>query len=130
MLIECLKGQPISVDGRNILQDIRINIAGNNQLRTKLTYLGEDGNAIPYDIVVYNYTVPKMEIDNMSISVFIKGEEYQRRIPCSFKIEYHFMQKKWKVRGDINRQPFEYTVKSAKDVVQLIDKMKVLFDIK
>lgn len=130
MLLECLKGQPITVDGRAILQDVRINVAGNNQLRAKLTYIGSDNVLTSYDIVIYKYTVPKMELDTMSMSIFVKGEEYQRHIPVSFKLSYHFLQKKWKLSGDINLQPIDWTIKGTKDIPSIVGKFKKLFDIK
>lgn len=128
MILTCLKGQPIIIDDRPVLQDIGINIAGNNQLRINLTRIDDDGNTVPYSIVIYNYTKPEMNVPNMELSLYARGEEHIRRIPFSVKVSYHFLQKKWKLSGDINRQPLDCNIKSIHDLLPIIDKFKKYFD--
>lgn len=97
MLIEFLKS-PILVDGRPVIINPRLNITGNHQLRLKMAYVQEDDEDVPVDIVVYNWTTPKLE--RLSIIISVDGKEMIRDIPFHIKITYDFLKSSWKLKGN------------------------------
>ena len=96
MLLECLHGAPLTVDGSPILDNIRLNLAGNHQLRFKAIYVA-DGNNIPIDIVVLNYTSPKISLN--SISMIVTGVERNKSSRFNLNISFNFFKKKCHING-------------------------------
>ena len=71
MLIECI-GTPVNVDGKPLLKDFRLYIDPEHRMRFKMKYLfGE--NEVPVDIVVYRYSIPKL--DKLSLGITAEGKE-------------------------------------------------------
>lgn len=96
MLLECLNGSPLTIDGAPFMDNIRLNIANNHQFRLKFLYIADEKHQ-PIDIVVLNYTIPKLSMNSLTINV--SGVEKQRNIRFSMDVSYHFFKKKWIISG-------------------------------
>lgn len=105
MLFECLEGCPVTIDSKPILKDIRINIVSNkHQLRAKMVYIDKDLKDMPLDIVVYNYSNPRISIHNQGIEFDINGEEYIRHIGIQLRVGFNIFKKILTLDGTINGQ--------------------------
>lgn len=116
MLLEILK-EPILVDGVERVKDVRLNIASNHQMRLKATYLSE-GDDDPIDIVVYNWTVPKME--KLSLSISIDGKEMLRNIKFELKLSYDFLRRSWRLKGKFGSNHLNRELAMITDIFLII----------
>ena len=116
MLLECLNG-PIRVDGKPVMENLRLNVQGSKQLRTKFNWIG-DGRNIPFDIVVYGFSTPALEKTNITMTV--NGEEYGHHIPFYLKLSYSFFGRKIIVSGSINRKSVNYELRTLLDITTVL----------
>lgn len=118
MLIEILK-EPILVDSKPVLKNVRLNIVENNQLRLKATYLGQqDGAEEQVDIVVFRWTIPKL--DKLSISISIDGKEMLRNLPFGLKLSYDFLHREWRLKGKFGNRQVNQTLESIGSIMLVV----------
>ncbi|MCM1220115.1 MAG: hypothetical protein NC548_37055 [Lachnospiraceae bacterium] len=116
MLIECI-GNPVKVDGKDLLKDFRLNIAGNNQLRFKANYLFEESE-VPVDIVIFNYSLPKL--DKLSLGITIDGEEMIKKIKFKLRLAYSFLDRKWIIKGTFGTREIKYEMSTFLEIIQVV----------
>jgi hypothetical protein len=118
VLIEFLE-KPIRINGKEPVKDFRLNIAENHQMRCKMVWIGNEPEAppVPIDIVVYEWTIPRLEKFTLSIS--IDGLEMVSKQRFNFKLQYDFMHKNWRLRGTINDRSVEKTMHSIVEVITI-----------
>jgi hypothetical protein len=104
-----------------------LNVTKDRQARAKFTYISVDGKEFPYDIVVYEFTTPKVSVMDMAITFFVSGEEHAMHIPISLKVNFHLLSREWTVSGDIDWQPFTVKFKSISDIPPIMEQVKHLF---
>lgn len=117
MLIEILK-EPILVDHVPVVQNVRLNIAANNQLRLKATYLNQSGPEEHVDIVVFRWTVPKL--DKLALSITIDGKEMLRNLAFSLKLSYDFLHREWRLRGRFGSNAVNKKLEAISDIMLIV----------
>lgn len=118
MLIEVLK-EPILINGVPSIKDIRLNVIDNqNQFRLKSTYIAEDKEDVHVDIVVYNWTIPKL--DKLALSISIDGKEMLRNIKFELKISYDFFKRRWRAKGNFGNNVVNKDLESFMDIIMII----------
>lgn len=119
MLFECLKS-PILANGKPIVKDVRLNIPNKNQCRLRFDWV-EGGKNIPFDIVVYDLSKPRLE--KTSVTMTINGEEYGNHIPFFLKISFSFFGMKWLVNGSIKNRSLNYELHTMVDLMLIVQEM-------
>lgn len=90
--------QSVSIDNNDILSNIRLNlILDKRQVRFK-SDINRSSKKIPVDIVVYSYTIPKIDIKG-KISMNINGEDLINKRKIYLTISFHVTSKRWVVTG-------------------------------
>lgn len=119
MLIEILK-EPILVDSKPVLKNVRLNIVENNQLRLKATYLGQQDGAedSQVDIVVFRWTIPKL--DKLAISISIDGKEMLRNLSFGLKLSYDFLHREWRLKGKFGSRQVNQTLESISSILLVV----------
>jgi len=124
MLIDCI-GTPVKVDGNEILKDLRLNVAGNHQLRIKMTYLFAESE-VPVDIVVFNYSLPKL--DKTSLGIHINGKEMITGLTFRVWLGYNFLAKKWILKGNVGSKEIKREMSTFLEIIQVIkDQVKPVY---
>lgn len=117
MLIEILK-EPILVDSVPVVQNVRLNIAANNQLRLKATYLNQNAPEEHVDIVVFRWTIPKL--DKLSLSITLDGKEMVRNLAFSLKLSYDFLHREWRLRGSFGTTAVNKKLEAVSDIMLIV----------
>lgn len=119
MLLEFLD-RPVCIDHVPVMQNFRLNLLPDkHQLRMKAEFLSTDGqDPKPIDIVVYQYTNPKLE--KLSLAISITGEEMQRHMQFQVKLSFDFLKRKWKLIGSVGRTQVNREMSSAIEILQVI----------
>lgn len=102
MIVIVPQGQ-ITCDGVPVIEDLAFNLEKNRQARFKTKLCRKDQSSVPVDLVVYEYTWPKL--DKLTISVTFNGKEMIRNVRFSFKLSYAFTKHKWCINGNIGFLP-------------------------
>ena len=88
----------ISVDGNDILSNMRLNlILDKRQIRFK-SDVNRSNKKFPIDIVVYSYSIPKIDIKG-KISMNINGEDLVKKRKIYLTVSFHIPSKRWVVTG-------------------------------
>lgn len=116
MLIEFLKS-PILIDGTPAIVNARLNITKNHQMRLKMAYVQRDDQDVPVDIVIYNWTMPKLE--KLSIIISVTGKEMIRDIPFQLKITYDFFRNSWKLKGNFGDDIINREIEAMSDLIMI-----------
>lgn len=111
MLIE--SNAPISINGVEVLQNVKLNIAKNHQMRFKAAYKAK--KYINVDVVVYNWTSPK--IDKLTLGITAEGKEMIRGLPFSLKLSYDFLRSHWKLNGSFGQSIVNRELASLGDLI-------------
>lgn len=119
MLIECI-GNPIKADGEEVLKDLRLNLAPNHQMRIKVKYLFEESE-VPVDIVIFNYSSPRL--DKLSLSISIDGKEMTHKINFRVNLAYSFMTHKWTLKGTVGGNPVKKELSTFLEIFQVIKEL-------
>lgn len=112
----------ITVDGKAVLKDVKLNIASNNQLRLKFIYFTKRNVEIPLDIVVYKYTKPVVE-KLTNVVIYIDGEELNNGINFNLKLTYSILNRRLNVSGNIGDDNININMYNALDALVLLDKI-------
>lgn len=120
MLIEFPIGI-IKADQKPAIENLRINVAQNRQMRIKFNVIKDDQDPVPLDIVVYEYR-PSLE-GIASFAIVAQGEEFNTHRPFKLTFAYELMKKRWRVRGSFNAKPIDETVNN---IVELVNVVKTL----
>lgn len=119
MLLESLNGHPITINGSPLANDIRLNIVHeNHQARFKMTYIKDDKN-IPIDIIIFNYTLPKLTINNGGVSVTLSGIEQTKNVQFKINVTYNFFRKKWIVTGALSGKPINKELNNIFEIIEI-----------
>lgn len=119
MLLESLNGHPITINGSPLASDIRLNIVHeNHQARFKMTYIKDDKN-IPIDIIIFNYTLPKLTINNGGVSVTLSGIEQTKNVQFKINVTYNFFRKKWIVTGALSGKPINKELNNIFEIIEI-----------
>ncbi len=95
----------ISIDKKTEIKDVKMNIAGNKQMRLKGKIM-DNGTEAPFDFVVYSY---KFNIEKVSILTFkIDGENYLKRNNLKIEISFNIITRKYILK--INSSQVNVTV--------------------
>lgn len=121
MIIKLPSGE-ITVDGKAVLKDVKLNIASNNQLRLKFIYFTKRNVEIPLDIVVYKYTKPVVE-KLTNVVIYIDGEELNNGINFNLKLTYSILNRRLNVSGNIGDDNININMYNALDALVLLDKI-------
>lgn len=121
MIIRLPSGE-ITVDGKAVLKDVKLNIASNNQLRLKFIYFTKINVEIPLDIVVYKYTKPVVE-KLTNVVIYIDGEELNSGINFNLKLTYSILNRRLNVSGNIGDDNININMYNALDALVLLDKI-------
>lgn len=116
MLIECI-GTPVNVDGKPLLKDFRLYIDPEHRLRFKVKYLFGD-HEVPVDIVVYRYSLPKL--DKLSLGISIEGKEMTHDVRYMLWLGYNFLDRKWTLRGTVGGRQVKYEMSTILEIVQVV----------
>lgn len=98
MLIEILD-KPILIDKIETLKNIRLNIVEDHKFRLKMIYINDDHEE-PVDIVVFNWSTPKL--DKLKLIISIDGKEMIRSIPFNLKLSFDVIKRRWNLKGSFN----------------------------
>lgn len=119
MLLECLNGQPIAVNKSPLIDNVRLNIDNeNHQARFKMLYVKDDKN-IPIDIIVFNYTLPKLAVNNGGVSVTLSGIEQNKNVQFKITVTYTFFKKKWVVTGALSGKPINKELNNIFEIIEI-----------
>lgn len=119
MLLECLNGQPITVNKSPLIDNVRLNIDNeNHQARFKMLYVKDDKN-IPIDIIVFNYTLPKLAVNNGGVSVTLSGIEQNKNVQFKITVTYAFFKKKWVVTGALSGKPINKELNNIFEIIEI-----------
>lgn len=121
MIIRLPSGE-ITVDGKAVLKDVKLNIASNNQLRLKFIYFTKRNVEIPLDIVVYKYTKPVVE-KLTNVVIYIDGEELNSGINFNLKLTYSILNRRLNVSGNIGDDNININMCNASNALVLLDKI-------
>ena len=119
MIMKFPKGD-ITVDGNNILKDLRFNIAEDKRMRIKFSLTDED-KEIPIDLFVSEYYPPS--ISGFGVAVKAEGTELNTKTQFSLKTTYHIMSRKWKTIIKYGDVTLEETMNSLMDLLTIISKV-------
>lgn len=97
MLLECLNGNDLTVDGNPLLNSMRLNIAGNHQLRFKAHYYVDGNSTVPVDFIVLEYTTPHISLNSVSMDIY--GVEKTRNQKFKLTIIFYFFKRKCHISG-------------------------------
>lgn len=117
MILEVLRDQPARIDGVDKFYDLRVNIAGRNQLRLKVVAITEKGE-IPIDIVIYQYSMPMLV--KTSIAISFDGKDMIHNLPFEGKLAFDFFKKKWKLKGHLGSKNFDDEFLHAAEIISVI----------
>lgn len=116
MLIECI-GTPVNVDGKPLLKDFRLYIDPEHRMRFKMKYLfGE--NEVPVDIVVYRYSIPKL--DKLSLGITAEGKEMTHDVRYKIWLGYNFLDRKWTIKGTVGVNQVKHEMSTILEIVQVV----------
>lgn len=108
MLLELPKGN-IMVDHKpGPVEDLRVNVAPNRQLRIKFNVIRDGQDPVPLDIVVYEYK-PTLE-GLASLAIGAEGIEMTTNRPFKLTLSYDFLKKRWRLRGLFNGKNIDETM--------------------
>lgn len=119
MLIEITEA-PIKVDGLPLIENVRLNVQKNHQLRFKGTYipLEKTHTNTSVDVVVYNWSTPKL--DGLRIGMTIDGKEMTRNIEFKWKLSFDFLKRAWKLNGSFGPLIVERDLDSVGDILLVL----------
>lgn len=117
MLIEILKN-PVMVDGIEVLNNIRLNVTDQHQLRLKMTYIDSNKVESDVDLVVFNWTAPKLE--KLSLSISIDGKEMLRNIRFNLRLSYDFFKRSTKLRGKFGPHTVNKDLSNISDILMVV----------
>lgn len=115
MLIEFL--DTIKVDKAPFAENFRLNIdVKDRKLRCKVTYINNDGEKIPIDLVVYKWA---LNIQTMNPGISFNGKELNTGNDFSIVISYDVLKRQVKVTGTIGWSDISMELKSVKDFLEI-----------
>lgn len=104
MLFEVLNGQPIRVDGTDIMTNVRLKIHQNGQIRFKAEVCDErDHQLKPIDIFVRQYTKPDLT-SVCDITASASGDNVIGKNTFLLHFKMHPLKKKIKINGNIGNK--------------------------
>lgn len=116
MLLDFPKGA-INVDGKAAIEDLRVNVAPNHQLRVKFKVIQHDKDPVPLDIVVFNYSVPHLE--GASLAINIVGTEMTMNKPFKMNLSFNFIKRKWRLQGTFNAKEVDETITNLIEIIAI-----------
>lgn len=117
MLLEFPKGN-VMVDRKpGPVEDLRINVAPNRQLRIKFNVLRDEQDPVPLDIVVYEYHPCLEGIAHLAIAA--EGKEMNTNRPFKLTLSYDFLKKRWKIKGGFNGKDIDETMEHFIEIVNI-----------
>lgn len=115
MLIEFLS--TISIDKKPFAENLRLNVdAKAKQLRLKVTYITNDGNRFPIDLVVFRWD---LSLEKLSLSISFDGREMNTGNDFQIKFMYDVLRKQIKVVGKVSNRDLSIYVKSARELLEI-----------
>lgn len=119
MILECLNGQPIKIDGEPFMKNLRLNIPKDKKaLRMNMEFIQPDGE-IPIDIMVYSYSTPRL-YKVSSIVITLDGRELVHNVPFIVDLHFNLLTRKWKVVGRFNNKPINKNMDSVMDILPIL----------
>lgn len=109
MLIEIID-KPILIDKIETLKNVRLNIVEDHKFRLKMTYINDEHEE-PVDIVVFNWSTPKL--DKLKIIISIDGKEMIRSIPFNLKLSFDVIKRRWNLKGQFNNNTVNQELENA-----------------
>lgn len=113
MLIEILD-KPILIDKVETLKNVRLNLAENHKFRLKMVYISDD-HEDPVDIVVFNWSTPKLE--KMKINISIDGKEMIRSLTFNLKLSFDIVKRRWILKGSFDNKPVNQELTNVISIV-------------
>lgn len=121
MIIKLPDGE-VTIDGKAVLKNVKLNIASNNQLRLKFVYFTKRKKEIPLDIVVYKYTKPVLE-KLTNVVIYVNGEELNNRIDFNLKLIYSIINRRLNISGNIGDDNINTNMYNTSDALMLLDEV-------
>lgn len=121
MIIKLPDGE-VTIDGKAVLKNVKLNIASNNQLRLKFVYFTKRKKEIPLDIVVYKYTKPVLE-KLTNLVIYVNGEELNNRIDFNLKLIYSIINRRLNISGNIGDDNINTNMYNTSDALMLLDEV-------
>lgn len=121
MIIKLPDGE-VTIDGKAVLKNVKLNIASNNQLRLKFVYFTKRKKEIPLDIVVYKYTKPVIE-KLTNVVIHVNGEELNNRIDFNLKLIYSIINRRLNISGNIGDDNINTNMYNTSDALMLLDEV-------
>ena len=129
MLIECLEGEPIKVDGKPILQDLRINAKpSEKKFRIKAKYIesGDSDNKgskeRPIDVIILGYDKVRISA-KMIAQTNIYGFDKIHNVQFQISLTYNIIHSTCSVicKYDRNTSLYEFRIGCChKDIISLL----------
>lgn len=113
MLIEILD-KPILIDKVETLKNVRLNLVENHKFRLKMVYVNDD-HEDPVDIVVFNWSTPKLE--KIKINISIDGKEMIRSVTFNLKLSFDIVKRRWNLKGSFDNKPVNQELQHFIDIV-------------
>lgn len=128
MIIDCLNGEPVKIDGEPVLQNIRINITpGERKFRIQAELLDDSGNAHPIDVIIMGYGNPKFGA-NMVASISAFGIDNIHSKSFRLNVSYEILRHSSTVTGQYGSKTFSHRVSAKGGIEDIIALAKMFVD--
>lgn len=126
MLIEILES-PVLINKKEVLKNIRLNIAENHKFRLKMNYVNKNED-VPIDIVCFNWNISKLEKMKLSLGIDINGKEMIRSLAFNLKLSFDIIKRRWFLNGTIGNNVV--SIKTENQIELLLELCKLIKTVK
>lgn len=107
----------VQLNGNPRLENIRLNIPNNHQLRFKCNY---DGN--PVDIQIEDFHIKLLDKGSIAGAV-IYGMDLLKKESISLNIGFHILKKSWTVTGKAGKNDIDFKFGTFPELAKLLEKI-------
>lgn len=120
MRIDLPSGE-VLIDNKAYIEDFRINLAPNHQIRCKFNAICSS-KKVPFDVVIYRWDfIMPFHGKIGAVDISLNGEERNTSKPIKCTVSFNILSKKWSVKGLLGTKDVDMSFTHYDELFRLIN---------